>query len=489
MKYSAILTISWALATSVAGAAIDDCLFNSSVPVDPKGSTVWYEDVSAFNTRVQYQPAAIVLPRTVADVQAAVACAARLGVKVNPKGGGHSYGSFGLGGENGHLVIEMDRWDNVTLDTTTNIATIQAGARLGHVFTELLNQGGRAISHGTCPAVGVGGHSLHGGFGFSSFTHGLALDWMVGADVVLANSSVVRCSATENTDLFWALRGAGSSFGVVTTFYFNTFAAPAKTTVFQASLPWNASSCSKGWADLQDWIVSGGQPKEMNMRVFGMQSFTQLHGLYHGDKAALMQAIQPLMDKLGTSLYQADETDWYNGFLAYDDSKTVDITNSESRNDTFYANSLMTQAMPPAAMQDACSYWFSEGAANSRPWFIIIDMFGGKNGYITNTPVSETSFAHRDKLYLYNFYDRVDSGTYPEDGFGFVKGWTEAFTRQLAAGSYGKYANYVDPAMDRTSAEQAYYGDSLSRLQLIKAAVDPNQVFDYPQAVVPAFTS
>lgn len=142
--------------------------------------------------------------------------------------------------------------------------------------------------------------------------------------------------------------------------------------------------------------------------------------------------------------------------------------------------------MPPTAMQDACTYWFSQGAANSRPWFLIIDIFGGKNGYISNTPVSDSSFSHRDKLYLYNFYDRVASGTYPSDGFGFVQGWTEAFTRNLNGSSYGMYANYVDSAMDRTNAQQAYYGSSLPRLQRIKAAVDPNQVFDYPQAVVPA---
>lgn len=154
---------------------------------------------------------------------------------------------------------------------------------------------------------------------------------MVGADIVLANASVARCSATENADLFWALRGAGSSFGVVTTFYFNTFAAPPKTTVFQARLPWNAGSCAKGWTDLQDWMLAGGQPKEMNMRIFAMQSFTELNGLYHGDKASLMQAIQPLLDKLGTSLYLANETDWYNGFVAYDDSNSVDITDTEAK--------------------------------------------------------------------------------------------------------------------------------------------------------------
>jgi FAD/FMN-containing dehydrogenase len=63
--------------------------------------------------------------------------------------------------------------------------------------------------------VGVGGHALHGGYGVSSHTKGLALDWMVGATIVLANSSVVNVSATENPDLFWAIRGAGSSMGIV----------------------------------------------------------------------------------------------------------------------------------------------------------------------------------------------------------------------------------------------------------------------------------
>ena len=135
----------------VAAAAIDDCLKDADVPVDAKGSGDWNADVAPFNTRLQYTPAAIAVPSTVAHVQAAVSCAAKVGVKVNPKSGGHSYASFGLGGENGHLVIELDRMNKVTLDTSTNIATVQAGARLGHVFTNLNQQGRRAISHGTCP--------------------------------------------------------------------------------------------------------------------------------------------------------------------------------------------------------------------------------------------------------------------------------------------------------------------------------------------------
>ncbi len=134
-----------------AAAAIDDCLSAASVPVDTKGSTGWSQDVAPFNKRLPYTPAAIVVPTKVEDIQAAVSCAAKTGVKVSPKAGGHSYASFGLGGEDGHLVIELDRMSAVTLDSATNIATIQAGARLGHVATLLYNQGRRAFSHGTCP--------------------------------------------------------------------------------------------------------------------------------------------------------------------------------------------------------------------------------------------------------------------------------------------------------------------------------------------------
>ena len=132
-------------------AVIDDCLTKASVPVDKAGSTTWNADIKPFNSRLQYTPAAVAVPVTIPQIQAAVNCGRTTGIKVTAKGGGHSYASSGLGGENGHLVIQLDRMFNVTLNKTTNIATIQPGARLGHVANELFKQGGRAISAGTCP--------------------------------------------------------------------------------------------------------------------------------------------------------------------------------------------------------------------------------------------------------------------------------------------------------------------------------------------------
>ena len=132
-------------------AVIDDCLKDAKVPVDTVGSQGWQQDVAPFNMRLQYTPVAIAVPSTIAHIEDAVKCAVKAGVKVSPKGGGHSYASFGLGGENGHLVVELDRMSKITVDSTTQIASVEAGSRLGHVFTQLYQQGKRAISHGTCP--------------------------------------------------------------------------------------------------------------------------------------------------------------------------------------------------------------------------------------------------------------------------------------------------------------------------------------------------
>lgn len=128
-----------------------DCLSEAGVPTDTPGGEDWGYDAAPFNLRLRYAPAAVAVPTGVKHIQDAVACGARLGVKTSAKSGGHSYASFGLGGEDGHLVIEMDRMSNVTLDNSTGVAIVEAGARLGHMAAQLYDQGKRGVSHGTCP--------------------------------------------------------------------------------------------------------------------------------------------------------------------------------------------------------------------------------------------------------------------------------------------------------------------------------------------------
>jgi hypothetical protein len=464
---------------------VEDCFTAAGVPFDAQGSTDWKQDVAPFNTRLAYIPAAIAVPTTTKHVQDAVACGVKLGLKVSPKSGGHGYASFGLGGENGHLVVELDRMSKITVDQKTYVASIEGGSRLGHVWTELWKQGKRAISHGTCPGVGIGGHALHGGFGFSSHTRGLALDGIIGATVVLANSTVVNCSATENSDLFWALKGAGSSFGIVTTFLYDTWAPPDKLTVFSVNLPWGSVSQGvKSWTALQKF-TQDDMPAKMNMRVFANSFLTQLQGLYHGPASDLQTAIAPLLTATGASLSQAQETDWSGAFTAYSNGQTVDATHPYNIQEEFFSKSLFTNALNETVMTSAVTYWLNQAKSNSRGWYIIIDMHGGKNSYIASLPKDSTSYFHRDSLFLYQFYDRSYSGAYPSNGFPFLNGWVDSFTTKLDRSQWGMYINYADPTMNRTEATSNYWRGALPRLQNIKAAVDPKEVFYFPQAIQP----
>lgn len=132
-------------------AALTDCLSAAGVPVSAPGTPDWKLDASPYNLRLNFTPVGIAVPTTTKHIQDTVACAVKLGVKANAKCGGHSYGSFGLGGEDGHLTLELDRMNEVILDKETGIARVQGGARLGHVASELYKQGNRGFSHGTCP--------------------------------------------------------------------------------------------------------------------------------------------------------------------------------------------------------------------------------------------------------------------------------------------------------------------------------------------------
>ena len=121
-----------------------------------------------------------------------------------------------------------------------------------------------------------------------------------------------------------------------------------------------------------------------------------------------------------------------------------------------------------------------------RFWFFQLDMHGGKNSQITKVAQDATSYPHRDKLYIIQFYDRYENNeTYPATSFGFLDGWVDATTESLPRSDWGAYINYADARLPRAEAEKQYYGSHLTQLQKLKAKYDPKQLFYYPQSVEP----
>lgn len=183
---------------------LSDCLGKKNVPIRLASSPDFAQRAKPYNLRLAYTPAVIVVPTTVKHVQDAVVCASQNGVKVQAKSGGHSYASYAFAGQNGAMTIDLESFQEITLDAKF-IAKVGGGVRLGNLALGIYNKNNakRALPHGTCPGVGLGGHATHGGYGYSSRNWGLALDSITAMDVVLANGSSIHTTPTSYPDIYY----------------------------------------------------------------------------------------------------------------------------------------------------------------------------------------------------------------------------------------------------------------------------------------------
>ncbi|KAK5651325.1 hypothetical protein OQA88_12558 [Cercophora sp. LCS_1] len=473
----------------VTRADIEACLAEKGVPYDQKGSADWARDSAPFNLRVPYTPVAISVPQTVDHISKSVLCGKQLGIKVSPKSGGHSYASLGFGGEDGHLVVQLDRMYNVSL-AEGNIAVVQPGIRLGHLATELYTKYKRAIAHGTCPGVGISGHFAHGGFGFSSHKHGLALDAVVGVTVVLADGSVVEASGKENADLFWAIRGAGSNFGIVAEWRLQTFEAPETLTIFGVSLGWTKETSVAGLEALEKY-ARNTMPPELNFRVSDYsRGQPGIEALYYGTETQARAAIAPLLNSssvfANATINGVKTVGWLDVAIHYAFFPDIDWL-TPSPQEMFFAKSLTLRGLSGAAAKAFVDYWWNNATQiTERGWWFQLDMHGGQGSTIAALDNDATAYAHRDKLYIIQFYDRIENGTYKPEWTSFLNGWVKAVTDTLQEKDWGMYINYADTTLDRDTANKLYYGSNLKKLQAIKAKYDPSELFYYPQSIEPA---
>ena len=325
-------------------------------------------------------PACVLRPKTVGDVQAGVRFAARSGLLLSVRGGGHSFAGFGT--NDGGVVIDLSNLANVEIiDKDRHLVRIGGGATWGQVAAALAPHG-LAISSGDTNSVGVGGLTLTGGIGWKVRKYGLALDSVAAAEMVTASGQVVHASAEENPELFWAIRGGGGNFGIVTAF---EFVAHPTTDVFFGKIAFpapEAATVLQGWAD---YLRTA--PDELTSIVVFANPFAggpdapvEIYVAFDGDDPQLAaQAIDPIR-RLGTVIGD-------------------DVALKP------YADTLEDGGTPPAGLQFVPRSAFvdeesvpevlqvlAEVRASERSPFIAVRSVGGA---VSRVPGDATAYAHR----------------------------------------------------------------------------------------------
>lgn len=218
-------------------------------------STNYNETRAVFNAMIDKKPAAIARCVDATDVRTCVNYARNNGVKLAIRGGGHNAG--GLGSVDGGLVIDLSQMRGIRVNPKTNTIRVQGGCRWGDV-DHAAHAYGLAVPSGIISTTGVGGLTLGGGVGHLSRGCGLTIDNLLEADVVLADGSMVVASAKENADLFWALRGGGGNFGVVTSFKFQGHPV---STIFGGPTLWELDRTEEIMKWYRDFILQA--PEEL----------------------------------------------------------------------------------------------------------------------------------------------------------------------------------------------------------------------------------
>jgi UDP-N-acetylenolpyruvoylglucosamine reductase len=264
------------------------------------GDADWNEARLAWNLAVDQRPAAVAVPESVEDVAAVVAFARTEGLRVAPQGTGHNAGA--LGDLSDTILLKTHRMRGVTIDAEARTARAEAGV-LWIEVVEAAAEHGLAALAGSSPDVGVVGYTLGGGLSWLARKHGIGANQVTAIEVVTASGDIVRTDWANEPDLFWALRGGGGSFAIVTAIEFNLF----PLSEVYAGILWypvdEAAEVLKAWRnwteDLPDEMTSVGRilqfpPIPQIPESVRGQSFVVVEAVWLGDTAEGDRLLEPL---------------------------------------------------------------------------------------------------------------------------------------------------------------------------------------------------
>jgi FAD binding domain/Berberine and berberine like len=434
-----------------------------------------YDDARAVhNGMIDRRPALLVRCTSAEDVARCILFARDQGVPISVRSGGHN--GAGLGVVDDGLVIDLAGLADVVVDAQNGRVRVGGGCTWGQV-DQATAEYGRATPSGIISTTGVGGLTLGGGLGHLTRRFGLTVDSLVGADVVLADGSQVHASADEHPDLFWALRGGGGNFGVVTSFEFLTH--PIGAAVMAGPTFWPIEQTPEVMRFYREFLPAAPRavngffaamtvppvdlfPAELHMRkvaaimwcvVGSEEEATRLLAPVHDVGTPLLHGVgavpHPILQSLFDGLYT-------KGLQCY---WRADFVN-ELSDELIERHLEWGQKLP--SMHSTMHLYPIDGAAH-------------------DAGSADTAFSYRDAQWA-----EVIFGVDPDPAnAGTIRDWCVGYwdaTHPYSAG--GAYVNFMmEEGQERV---QATYRDNYDRLARVKAQYDPDNVFHVNQNIRPS---
>jgi FAD/FMN-containing dehydrogenase len=430
---------------------------------------------SVWNGAIDRRPACVARCTGVADVAAAVRFARGRGLEIAVRGGGHNVAGTAVCDDG--VVIDLSPMKAVWVDPAARVARVQGGALWGDVDRETQLHG-LATTGGIVSHTGVAGLTLGGGIGWLMRKHGLTVDNLLAADVVTAEGDVLRASADEHPDLFWALRGGGGNFGVVTSFDFRLH--PLGPEVLAGPVLWDAADAGEVLRFYRDFVHDAPDELGTVLRFGTAPPLPDIPGSLHWRPVLIVASCYagpveeaervlrplrafgaPLLDLVGPTPYVGHQSG---------------IDSTVPHGWRYYWKSTYLPELGDDLVDVLAEHAF---AASSPRSYVAVFHLGGAVGRVSE---DDTAFGNRQASHAVT----LDAVWRPgEDHGDDDTAWTRRFFAALDRFRDGVYVNFLgaDEGPDRV---REAYGDALyDRLAGVKATYDPDNVFHLNQNIRP----
>ena len=436
-----------------------------------------YDDARIlYNTRFDgVRPLAVARCADTSDVQTCVRFARDVRMPLRIRSGGHSYVGASTGAA---LVIDLAALNGVQY--ASGVATVGAGARLIDVYDGLAAQG-KAIAAGSCPTVGISGLTLGGGIGVLTRAWGLTCDQLGGADIVTADGQLRSVSAKSEPDLYWALKGGGGSFGVVTSLSFVTHDA---TDLALGFMSWDWSAAANVVVGWQRWMQGAPDALWSTLHLEGGQGGRDVtvHAVWPARASDIAAQLDRLVAMVGRAPAYRE-----SGIRSYRDTMLLEAgcldrpvsacqlkgTAGTLGRETYAASSVVANGPLDNGAIDVLVGRIEQASVGGAA--VLIDALGGR---VAQLSPDATAFPHRGAFAVVQFIASWVPGANSDASTTWLAEITGQTRKRAGTAAYANYPN-----ADFSDWQSAYYGPNYPRLAEIKRRYDPDRVFDFPQAI------